>query len=78
MSLIGDILGAAVGGMARMLRLKRVKTSPLLDGPVHTYPSEMTRAVTFYELHFCTKCGLFNANRAAYTSPPCKGAVELP
>ena len=74
MSLLGDALAAAVGVAARLLRLRRVKTSPLLEGPVHTYPSVMTRQITYYELHLCTKCGLFNENRAAYTTPPCKGA----
>lgn len=83
MSLIGDALAAGVGLAARFLRLKRVTLPPKLVGPTHLYPDEMTLGVTYYAMHCCTKCTKFNANRAAYTAPPCTEKpptviVELP
>jgi hypothetical protein len=71
MSLLSSIAELATTLAARLLKLKRVVLPPKLEGPVHTYPPEMTRATTFYDLHCCTKCGLFNERRAAYTVPPC-------
>lgn len=86
MSFLAGLFAGALelaGAGLQLLRLKPVKTSPLLIGPVHTYPDAMTSMVTYYQLHCCTKCSLFNERRAAYTDPPCKEKlpkviVELP
>ena len=85
MSAISLLAGAFTGALelaAQLLRLKRVKLPPKLEGPVHVYPSELSSSVTYYAMHCCTKCGLFNENRAAYTVPACSqrrpAGVELP
>ena len=81
--IIGSVLSGAAELALKLLQLKRVKVPPKLEGPVHTYPKELTASTTYYQLHCCTKCSLFNEDMAAYTVPPCrekqpKVIVELP
>lgn len=79
MSLLSDLLGAAVGIAARALKLKRVVLPPKLEGPKHTY------SIDLYSRGYnhCLKCGVYNPRRAAFTTPPCSEKlpsviVELP
>lgn len=83
-------LGAALA--VKAAKLKRVVLPPKLEGAVHTYPDMPENAtvedwpmsgISYYALHVCVKCGLYNEKRAAYTTPPCREKppsviVELP